>query len=279
MRVLGNDIGIKHLAHYLINIRQPEIGRQCQALDWASLQSLLPELGFKAWQVVSLCDPSVRNVRSLSDSALVTGVVAYFNANQDLFKSADTIVVEQQPAARMRVVASALLALAKTQKGQQLLHNIVLQHASRKLDWGCGGAFAACKKSLSYSQRKRVAVQICQKMLDFHPSVQEAFCASFLHALRYALCPGKKKSPLQRKRMREITNEITNTFRSQHKVNVVGKVPLRSVSMRRGRSGCSHNFTRRTLFFRTLQKFCSGTLSCHEGWDLSTFFRRVCVFK
>lgn len=61
MRVLGNDIGVKHLAHYLTDIPQPEIGRQCQALDWASLQSLLPELGFKAWQVVSLCDPSVRS--------------------------------------------------------------------------------------------------------------------------------------------------------------------------------------------------------------------------
>lgn len=195
--VAAIDVGILNMAHCVL--RWPEAPRQRRLRPLQAARGLLGGAEILAWQTTEL-DGGARRATSLPLASLLELVFGYVRLHESTFALCDVIVIEQQPAARMRNLSVALYVLLR---GVAPSARIALQAAKYKLAWGgeLSTLVPRCDLSL-YRGRKKAAVDLTRALLSEHSHFQEAsrsFDAcrkkddlgdAFLHALACCtICP------------------------------------------------------------------------------------------
>ena len=162
------------------------IAKSQLACPLARAEQLLAMRGKLGWEHVSLCSATA-NANHCSHGALLNSIVAYVRERSDLFEWATDVVIEAQPAARMKIVAAGLFASVRfVNPGAKMC----FQSAKRKLAWGMG--LAEFGDVSTYRGRKRAAVALlakllrCPEVLKELGSKKDDAADSFLHALNYA---------------------------------------------------------------------------------------------
>lgn len=198
LRIVGVDIGIRNLSMCRLEVvaatgavtKAPPLDKAVAALETCSLLH---------WTVSDLCGAQVRNVNRCSHGAILDGLVAFVREHSDVIQWATHFVIEAQPNARMKMVAGALYALVKSQRGDECA--VVMQPARRKLSaWGAAALrlYAPEVKQTTYADRKKGAVALTARLLEDSHRAQDLaalrstrkkddMADSFLHALSFAV--------------------------------------------------------------------------------------------
>jgi len=197
IRVVGVDIGIRNLSVCLLEIQQGG-GDHGQTLLERAISGLRGS-GCLDWEVAELC-PSTKNANRCAHSTILDGMVKFVRARRDLFQWATHVVIEAQPAARMKMISAALYALVRELRGEDA--RILFHPARRKLTaWGKPLlSYAPEVRQKTYSERKKGAVALMTRLLTDSETHAHTIAAlarmrkkddaadSFLHALSFAVC-------------------------------------------------------------------------------------------
>jgi hypothetical protein len=195
-RIIGVDVGIRNLSFCLLEVPAGIATPSVCALERA--EGLLALRGKLGWEHVSLC-PRAANANHCSHSALLEGLAAYVRSRSDLFEWATHVVIEAQPAARMKMIAAGLFASVRLVNPET---KICFQSARRKLAWG--GRLGEYGSISTYRCRKQTAVALLEDLVGHSRTLKELgskkddAADSFLHALRFAVdltaCPRRSQS-------------------------------------------------------------------------------------
>jgi hypothetical protein len=204
IRVLGVDIGIRNLSVCLLEIQQGGGNDGTTLLERAV--SGLRGGGVLDWEVSELC-PSTKNANKCGHATILDGLVDFVRRRFDVFEWATHVVIEAQPNARMKMLSGALYALVRELRGDAA--KILFHPARRKLTaWGKPLLdYAPEVRQRTYLERKKGAVALMTRLLtDCETHVDKvALLASmrkkddaadsFLHALSYAVCLARPRTP------------------------------------------------------------------------------------
>ena len=208
LRVLAIDVGVKHLSCAVLRFPAVRGGEACVDDDAAAFATAtLRSAELEEWTVEALTSDSASSSRF---SDVLEAAVRFVAARRDLVQRCDAVVLEQQMAPRMRCVAAALFAAARSFGGAR----VVFQPASAKLAWDAAvfAALAPGARTDSYSRRKTAAVRLCAGLL--RAAGQEAASATLaasrkkddladalLHGLRFA-CVERRRRPVSGRKRR-----------------------------------------------------------------------------
>ena len=194
IRVIGIDIGIRNLSTCMIEVPRQSTGTTL--IDRAIF--CLNSATRLEWEVSDLCPANTRNANKCAHSTVLDGLVSFVETIGAKFDWASHVVIEAQPAARMKMIAGALYALVRQRCG--LSTRIVFQAAKKKLSWGPKLAtYAPEVKQSTYSERKKGAILLMTKLLNDSPPHRDKLdllttlkkkddaADSFLHALCFAI--------------------------------------------------------------------------------------------
>lgn len=200
-RIIGIDIGIRNLSFCLLEQANHVAARDAVNGGLRRLSTaieILDNADVLDWEMFELC-PGARNANHCSHSTILNGLIGVFQNNSSHFTWATDVVIEAQPAARMKMLAAAIYALVKNQYPAT---RVIFQPARTKLSyWGARELERYAPGEMqqsSYSQRKRAAVRLMTKLLSDsqkHSAKVEALSQlrkkddladSFLHALSFA---------------------------------------------------------------------------------------------
>ncbi len=194
MKVLGVDIGARNLSLCTLELDFVRDKRRGSAL--ARAREALKDARV-SWRVEDIC-PGAKNANRCAQATLLNGLVAFCEGEgAALLDEATHVVIEAQPAARMKMLAAALYALARRRPGTRV---ITFQAARRKLSvWGRElTTYLPEVRQGTYAERKRGAVALMLRLLRDAGHEERAeelerlrkkddAADSFLHALAYAV--------------------------------------------------------------------------------------------
>ena len=193
--VCAIDVGIINMAHCVL--RWPEKPRACRKEPLAVARAALGNAEVVAWESVTI-NTTGRKASCLDLATLLDLVTGYVRRHQALFMQCNYVVIEQQPAAKMRNLAVALYVLIRQAAPEA---RVGLQAASKKLDWGQEFSVPGCDLR-TYGGRKKAAVALTRALLGEHGKLlahaqdfekcrkKDDLGDAFLHALACSvLCP------------------------------------------------------------------------------------------
>lgn len=210
MRVVGIDIGIRNLAVCAL-----EIPALSSSIDGAMMLTRARDAVSKAerveWVFGELCDAK-QNANRCSHTSILDRMVIFVHEQASLLcEWPDCVVIEAQPAARMKMLAGALYALIRRMCPDL---RIVMQAARKKLVWSAAELDATvptARKQATYGDRKKAAVALCSYLISategrnetttraeavFRATRKKDDAAdSFLHALHFAVY-GERGGPV-----------------------------------------------------------------------------------
>jgi hypothetical protein len=198
IRVIGVDIGIRNLSMCIIE-SQAGGGIHGSLLDKA--HAALASSGRLEWKSAELCSAN-KNANRCSHVTMLDGLVSFLDCQIELFEWATHIVIEAQPAARMKMIAAGLYTYIRRLRGPHV--TILFQPARRKLAWGAELAiYAPDVKQSTYSERKKGAVSLMTRLLV--DSITHADKITLMNSMRkkddaadsflHALCFIASKTP------------------------------------------------------------------------------------
>ena len=118
-------------------------------------KELLKTSEIVSWSVEDIRSGSARAVRTLSTGQVIEMTSEYVTRHSELLATCDVIVIEQQPAAKMRNASIALYCFIRS--ALKTTH-VAFQPACRKLDWGCSlRQFLPSADTTTKSRRKSTA--------------------------------------------------------------------------------------------------------------------------
>jgi hypothetical protein len=202
--VAAIDVGIANMAHCVL--RWPKEPRRHRRRPLQAVRDSLAEAQVVAWKVSALQDGSGhRRPSALQLPTLLELVGSFVALHESDFAACDAIVIEQQPAAKMRNLAVALYVLLRRVAPHA---HVVLQAAKHKLSWGAELlSFVPGSEIATYRGRKRTATELTRKLLDEHACLRTAaqgfarcrkkddLSDAFLHALAYCVVCAPIRSP------------------------------------------------------------------------------------
>jgi len=163
MRVLGIDIGIRNLAVCALDV---EVTRGAGTDDdLGSAKIALQNAARLEWLFGELC-ASHQNANHCSHTSILDNMVEFVQTHSDLLCAwPQYVVIEAQPAARMKMLAGALYSLIRREAPNV---KIVMQAARKKLVWRreeLARANPLALKQSTYTERKKAAVTLCTYLL------------------------------------------------------------------------------------------------------------------
>lgn len=158
MRVIGIDIGIRNLVLCSLDV-------VAGSKTLRGAQDAIESARRIEWTFGELCDPK-QNANKCSHTFLLDRMILFVRTHRELLcEWADTIVIEAQPAARMKMLAGALYVLIRNESTRP---GIIMQPAKKKLAWPRDELMTnvpqACKQT-TYTDRKKAAVKLCDFLL------------------------------------------------------------------------------------------------------------------
>jgi hypothetical protein len=223
-RVAAIDVGLRTMAHCVLSW-PGDVPRAAAGLNRARA-ALAGSAAVVDWGVESLIAAN-RKARAHSLSEQLDLVAAYVRRHAALFATCQHVVIEQQPAARMRNLAVALYCCLRREAPDAV---VIFQPAAKKLDWGPalfellpGTSWGTLR---TYAGRKKAAVLLTWALLREEGEARfvdarGAFAATrkrddladcFLHALargcqlRVPAGEGAAATAVSRKRLRGKTS-------------------------------------------------------------------------
>ena len=159
MRICAVDIGIVNMATCVLACGNP--GSSSCPLE--RCQELLKGSEIVSWSVEDIRSGSARAVRTLSTAQVIEMTSEYVTRHSELLATCDVIVIEQQPAAKMRNASIALYCFIRSALKNT---HVAFQPACRKLDWGCNlRQFLPSADTTTKSRRKSTATCLVDALL------------------------------------------------------------------------------------------------------------------
>jgi hypothetical protein len=214
MRVVGIDIGIRNLAICALEISTTSLAVDGNGTGGGVIteaKNAVSKAKRIEWVFGELCDAK-QNANRCSHTSILDRMVIFVREQSFLLcEWPDCVVIEAQPAARMKMLGGALYALIRRTSPDL---KIVIQAARKKLVW-CPNELDAtvpiARKQTTYTDRKKAAVALCAYIISetegrgeaaicanaaFHTNRKKDDAAdSFLHALHFAVY-GERGGPV-----------------------------------------------------------------------------------
>lgn len=174
--VIAVDVGLRNMSWCV-----------CAGPEGLEPQELAARLRLISWTTETLPLPA-----GARPADALRAVVEHVAGKEELLRAADAVVIEQQPAARMREVAACLFGLARRAARPEAL--VLLQPSRRKLELVVQDAPELCGDRSSWAARKRAAVALTRHVLAERPEwlsvlasakKKDDMADSFLHAVAY----------------------------------------------------------------------------------------------
>jgi hypothetical protein len=174
--VVAVDVGLRNMSWCV-----------CAGPEGLEPQELAARLRLISWTTEALPLPA-----GAGPADALRAVVEHVAGKEELLCAADAVVIEQQPAARMREVAACLFGLARRAARPEAL--VLLQPSRRKLELVVQDAPELCGDRSSWAARKRAAVALTRHLLAERPEwlsvlasakKKDDMADSFLHAVAY----------------------------------------------------------------------------------------------
>ena len=161
-RICAFDIGVVNMAACVIDFAS--WSGESSPCPLATCQGLLKSSSVVHWSVQDIREGSKQAVRALSTSQVIEMTLAYIKRHAQTLSECDAIVIEQQPAAKMRHASIAVYCSVRSAVGDKT--PIVFQPAYRKLDWGEGlRNFLPCANASTKARRKVTATRLAGALL------------------------------------------------------------------------------------------------------------------
>jgi hypothetical protein len=223
LRVIGVDIGIRNLSLCLF---------EAQREGGATAAVCLLERGRAAVTsarsiefITTDISQGAKNANRCAHSAMLDGLVDFFTKNRSIFQWATDVVIESQPAARMKMISAAFYVLSRAFENLR----VSFQSAQKKLAWGPKlASYVPGIKTKTYSDRKKAAVTLMTQLLtdsEKHENIlvklgsmkkKDDAADSFLHALCYFV-----HAPVSSSSSRACVSESRSSLWCQDKADVV----------------------------------------------------------